>query len=1367
MREARFKDGLGAFVPGDVRRALVRRERLPDRGHGAVLEADVSSFTPLTEELALRHGARRGAEEVAALLSRVYGPLVAEVDRLAGSVIDFTGDAMSCCFHDDDGSRALRCGLAMQAAMAALRTDARGSPALKVAVATGGLRRFSVGDPRIRRLEVLAGHAVERLAIVSPHAGPGEVLAHVATVRALGTSIAVDGWRGADGESGARVVAVHGPTPEPAAPPPEMDADQARDWLHPSVHERLLESGEQALGDLRTAVALFGRFGGIDYAAEDAGRRLDEYTAFAQRVLEDYGGTLFHVAIDAKGSYLCAGFGAPIAHDDDPIRAAATALALRDPPATAGNVEVGGIGLTRGRMYAGTYGGRTRRTFGLQGSEMILAARLMESAAPGQILIEESLAEDLQQRNELRRLAPRRVKGRAAPVEVRELVGPLRPAPKGRPPPDLVNRMTEREILESRLRRLRAGEGATIVIEGEPGIGKSRLARFLTDRAAAEGVAVYGGAGDPIERGAPYHGWHQVFASAIGPDRLPDGATAGPTTLRERLRAVPVASPTRGERDFAVLLSAVLPVEMPAGPVTVSLSGEARAEATRDLLIDLLGDLSRERPTLIVLEDAQWLDSASLTLALRLASAPGPLLFVLTTRPIREAGLADLGRLVAIPGCEHLRVGPLLTAEAVELAARALGADLPRGLAALIEAKAGGNPLFTRELAYALRDADRLDEVSANAPVRADLTAGNSPDRVETVIASRVDRLPAAAQTLLKVGSVLGLSFAADALLALAGSRALEQRTHLEAIDLLAPAMAVSPGTLVFRHALIRDVVYSQLLYAQRRDLHQRAAEYYERTGAAGSTRAALAYHWEQAAMPTRAVEHLVAAGAEALRAGAFRECLDAYERALALTTDEPSPGRRAQWQWYAAQACYRLGEIDRSIEFGADAIAGLDRPVPTGGSAAVGLAATAEVARQILLHRTLPKLLPRRAPAGERADLRLAVEALAMMAEVYYVAADTARSSYVAVRALNLAERLGPCGELAGCYGTTCVIAGLVGAHRLAEHYGELSRRTAVDLDDGYWRALSLQQRCHYRSGVGPYGAFSELYTAAIAQYRRLGNRPRLRDTAGMAGIADHLFGRPEAAELRFNELLAAVKPQEATLGEAWAHLWLGIVALRRGRTDETLERIRTVNRLRGQDVVDLVSVNVRAMCALASWRSGQDSKAREEEAAARALVARLGRRPGAHFVLDGYCALVQLALARWDEARSPIDRVRARWSTFDALRNLRAYARVFPIGEPSRWLYEGERAWRSDRPDRARAAWRRALESAERLDMRHELALAHAALGDHLPDEHDRAEHEQRGAALLRELGAPAGTRAVASRDAGPPVGARPPAGRRSRGR
>jgi class 3 adenylate cyclase/tetratricopeptide (TPR) repeat protein len=1343
-----FRPELGAFVPADVRRAMARGEPLPDRGRGSVLEADVSSFTPLTEELARRHGARRGAEEVAALLTRVYGAVIAEVDRCAGSVVEFTGDALACCFDaDDDGARAVHCGLAMQAATAALRTDTTDSPALKVTVAAGDYRRFSVGDPTIRLLEVLAGPAVDRLVAVAPATGAGEVVVDPATARLLGDRLELGGGQGPHGAEAALVVAtLRGAEPPAPAAPAAISPEQARPWLPAAVHERIAGGDEHLLGELRSVVGLFARFGGIDYDADDAGARLDAYAKFAQQTLDGYGGTLFSIAIDAKGSYLCAGFGAPVAHDDDPLRAAAAALALTRPPERSGGVAAGGIGLARGRLYAGLYGGATRRTFGLQGNTMNLAARLMESAGPGQILVEESLAQLLDDRNELQHLAPLLVKGRAEPVEARALISSRHPAPVAPAAPHLVNRTHERGALESCLRRLRGDRsGGVVVLEGEAGIGKTRLVRHLTDLAAAAGVAVHAGSGDPIERGAPYHGWRSIFTGALGLDAMPADPGARLELVRERLAPFSAPSPAGDAADVAALFSAVLPLQVPEGPVSGGLYGEARGEATRDLLAHTLGTLAGAAPTLVVLEDAHWLDSASLALALRLAVAPGPLLLVLTTRPVAESAPSELERLLAMPECQLLRIRPLDGSESLELAVRAIGGEATARLAELIEAKAGGNPLFTRELAYAMRDGDLLGRIVDGRPQGDSLE--ESPDRVETVIASRVDRLPPAAQTLLKVGSVLGGAFAEDTVRALAGPRALEQRGRLEQLELLAPPSPTAPGMIAFRHALIRDVVYSQLLYAQRRDLHARAAEYYEQADVAGATPAALAHHWEQAEVPARAVVHLVAAGEAALRAGAFRECLEAYERALELSAGDLPEARRAEWTWHAAHACYRLGYIDRSRELGAQAIAALDQPVPTGAMPAVVVAALGELARQAA-HRLLPRLLPRPAPPAAHDEIRFAGEALVMMAEVYYVAADKARSSYVALRALNLVESIPPCPELARSYGAMSIIAGLVGLHWLAERYAELAQQTSALLDDPECAAHTLQQISMYRSSVGPYDAFGELYAAAIDGYRRLGNRPRLRDTAGMAAIADHLFGRPELAEARMNELLDAVEPHEVTLGAAWAHLWLGIVALRRGDPDEALRRLATADGLRDRDAVDIISVNVHAISALALWRSGRDAEAAIEEEAARALVRRLGRRPAAHIVLDGYCALAEIALAGWDEARSPAQRLRARLRARDARRSLRTFARSFAIGAPARWLYEAERARRLGHDDRALAAWQRALEAATKLDMRHELALAHAALADHLPAAPDAARHRAEGARLLAELGEPAAARAVAPR-------------------
>ena len=108
---------ISTYIPMDWRHALARGEQLPERADGSALFADISGFTPLTEALALELGPKRGAEELTVHLNRVYDALIAELHRYGGSVVGFSGDAITCWLDGDDGRRATAAGLAMQAAM--------------------------------------------------------------------------------------------------------------------------------------------------------------------------------------------------------------------------------------------------------------------------------------------------------------------------------------------------------------------------------------------------------------------------------------------------------------------------------------------------------------------------------------------------------------------------------------------------------------------------------------------------------------------------------------------------------------------------------------------------------------------------------------------------------------------------------------------------------------------------------------------------------------------------------------------------------------------------------------------------------------------------------------------------------------------------------------------------------------------------------------------------------------------------------------------------------------------------------------------------------------------------------------------------
>ena len=271
-------EALLAYIPTDRLDALAEGVTLPDHVNGAALFADISGFTPLTEALARELGPQRGAEELTRHLNTVYDALIEELHRYGGSVIGFSGDAITCWFEGDTGIYAAACALRMQQAMdrfvnVATPSGQSLSLAMKAAVATGSARRFLVGDPDIQVMDVLAGSILDRLAAAEHQADKGQVVLDPTTEAALGSAIRIEGWH-EDEETGQRFGIVMGLTndvrPLPWAPvhPNALTEEQIRPWLLPSVFERLRSGQGEFLAELRPAVALFLRFSGIDFDNE-------------------------------------------------------------------------------------------------------------------------------------------------------------------------------------------------------------------------------------------------------------------------------------------------------------------------------------------------------------------------------------------------------------------------------------------------------------------------------------------------------------------------------------------------------------------------------------------------------------------------------------------------------------------------------------------------------------------------------------------------------------------------------------------------------------------------------------------------------------------------------------------------------------------------------------------------------------------------------------------------------------------------------------------------------------------------------------------------------------------------------------------
>jgi class 3 adenylate cyclase len=435
---------VAVYVPMDRRQALARGGELPEHTRGAALVADISGFTPLTEALARELGLRRGAEEITRQLNRVYSPLIDAVDQHRGSVIIFSGDAITCWFDEDDQTsaarRAVSCAVVMQRAMRDLGGVSTPAGlelrlALKAAVVAGPVRRLLVGDSAVQQLEVLAGALMQTLSAGEQLARPGDVLVHESALATSGAGVTVAGWRSDEATEGhfALVTDLSGTpplAPWPALSPDQLDEERLRPWLLPAVYAGVRSGTSAFLSELRPAAALFLHFAGLDFDADEgAGRRLDAFIRWVQSVLARYDAALLQVNIGEKGNYLYAAFGAPVAHEDDALRAVRAAGELVAPPAELAFIRELRAGVAHGQMRAGAYGGTTRRTYGVLGDRTNLAARLMQAAAD--ILCDEAIYEQARARVPFTALPQITVKGKAEPVTVYRPVAVTSPAAVG------------------------------------------------------------------------------------------------------------------------------------------------------------------------------------------------------------------------------------------------------------------------------------------------------------------------------------------------------------------------------------------------------------------------------------------------------------------------------------------------------------------------------------------------------------------------------------------------------------------------------------------------------------------------------------------------------------------------------------------------------------------------------------------------------------------------------------------------------------------------------------------------------------------------------------------------------------------------
>jgi len=665
----------------------------------------------------------------------------------------------------------------------------------------------------------------------------------------------------------ARAAAGGAPTARPAA--------GIGDGPHPTVGEA---------GDRRIVTALFADL--VDYVrlvaehdAEEVRRRVDAALGAMVDAIEAFDGTREKFIGDA----VFAVFGWPIAHDDDALRATHCALSIReglahlqDPAGEALQVR---IGLATGEVVAAPRGVAGALDWSLTGPAVTTAARIQALAGPGEVLLDEATRRASRKELAVEDLGEQVLRGQTRPVRISRLLGeagfqPWRPL-GGR----LVGRTAERALLRQVVAGLHEGRGATVLVEGEAGIGKSRLLADLEKEARRAGVAWTWV--DNVSYGAvePYR-FARSLAQAIADEHDMDSGSF----VRQLLFTAEV-SPDDARRWAGGVAAIAREAAFSGWEAEAELVPPDPAEIARDLrsvakrYIERLVEL--DGPRVLVVDDLHWLDrssagifeelvrlTASLPLAILVGSRPGSRPTVLDGDNVRRIGLE---------GLDVTQTGQLARAVA--------GVTVEPDDALDLHTRTGGNPLFIGETVRAIVDDGAITGDGRLALGRRGRTT--VPATLRALLGSRIDALSSDSRAVLRVAAVIGMSFRESLV-----EEVLEERVDPARYERLADAAMIVPadasGGWRFCHPLIHDAAYASLLATDRKAIHARVADRVELRTVAVPL-GVVARHRAAAGDGPRAVPLLVRAAESALGLGARAEAAGYLEMAAELEAAGPA----------------------------------------------------------------------------------------------------------------------------------------------------------------------------------------------------------------------------------------------------------------------------------------------------------------------------------------------------------------------------------------------------------------------------------------------------------------------------------------------
>jgi class 3 adenylate cyclase/tetratricopeptide (TPR) repeat protein len=1394
MTDPALTEVFASYVPRLIKKRVIANPTpidtpLSENFEAVVLFADISGFTMLAERLAQRGPS--GVETLAGILNEYFGQLIDIVHEYGGDVVKFAGDAVIAIWLIEAGTgdeiiqadrqawtlHVAECALKIRGQLLNYKVEET-TLYLKLALSTGRVGEVHVGGVFNRWEFLMTGGPFGELSIANGLAKPGDIL-----LAPSAWGLIPEDCQAAPLEfqfndklmQAARLKSLLQSSTLSISHENLSISDAAenamRVYIPGTIVSRLSAGHSGWIAELRRVSILFITLPDID---QDTPLETSQaITRLLQRAVYRYEGSINKINVDDKGVTVLAVLGMPpYSHEDDPVRAVQTALMIRKELA---DLKVrSSIGVTTGRIFCGSIGNDSRREYTIIGNAVNLSARLMAAASQQVDLIEKMnipilcdrpTYDSAREAVEFEVRPAQRVKGRTEAVEMFHPLEEKRNIVRATT--ELIGRQEEKVLLANALQELARGAPFNaVILHGEAGIGKSRLMEELLHQAELSHIKTFVGEGDAIEKNTPYFAWRPVFNRVLGIE----GVVNKPQLAEEDRAAIRDAAINKLSEiapdllRLTPLLTVILPISIPENEFTASMTGEVRGGNIRDLLVRLLQHEAESSPILVALEDLHWLDSASWTLLADVYQKVRPMLLAVDTRPLSQPVPTQFKELAERSETKFLKLDMMPLDDVEALVCQRLGVkSVPREVGKLIREKSEGHPFFAEELAYALRDSGVLVIENQECHIAQgidDLAAVTLPDTLQAAITSRIDGLNPSQQLTLKVASVIGRIFAYRTLEGVHPIAADKPELHayLDALTRLSLTMveAETPDlAYIFKHAVTQEVAYNLMLYAQRRQLHRAVAEWIEQSHQEDieSFYTLLAYHWTQAAqMPdaatlelvtNKAIDYLEKAGDQSLNNFANAEAVEFFSQVLQLADmSKVSKLRLGGWYRKIGEAYLGLGKLVEAKEYIVKAMATFGLPLP--GS---NLSLTASVLGQVVRqtgHRLWPERVRANGISPEEEKIRLEQVILTeKLAIVQFLNGDPnpLPMLFGVLAGLNVAETMEVTPELWAMYATMSAVAGFIPLASQAKHYKDRWFELGEQIDDPNLFVDGASALCTVASGNGAWQEVRDLVAKSSAICEELGDHRRGAEAVAYVAVNALMEGGPKLAEpynqreweiamRRENPIHIAFAYQVDCTGQAW-----------RGDYETCIANAQKCLALSEKSWVgDIPEYIVRGAMWLAMWHKGEREEAWNGVKAALDKFAKASVVDFSAHLIDSHLAEVAfLALEQGkkdDLPKAQMDEIE-KYAKM-ALKNLKKFTAIFPIGGPSLNRFSGHLASYQNKPEKALQYWRTGTEKAHVFPMKYEEGRSYLELARHLPKESpERAAAFEKASGLFDECG------------------------------